>query len=312
MQQSKQNAKPKFLYQGALLLTAILWGGGFLFSQYGLDAGLSPTGLMLGRFIIAILLFAVFFGKKIIQNFKPEHLFGSAVIGALLFAAFFLQTVGLQYSTPSNNAFITASNVIMVPFLWWIFTKRRPPAIMFPASFLSFIGIAILSINFSNGFSIAVGDLITLASAVLFACQITATGLFARKIDPHVLVFFQFMVAGILSFFAFIFMDGNFASFASAPALISIGYLGIFSTGICFLLQTVAQVHVDSSKAAILLSTESLFGSLFSVLAGYDAITIQLLLGGGIIFFSVLLPEIVLAKKASASVANTNSAKTNS
>ena len=300
MQQPKQNTKPAFLYQGALLLTAILWGGGFLFSQIGLDAGLSPAGMMLGRFIIATLLFAIFFGKKIIQNFKPEHLIGSTVIGVLLFVAFLLQTVGLRYSTPSNNAFITASNVIMVPFLWWIFTKRRPPAIMFPASFLSFIGIAILSINFSNGFSIATGDLITLAAALLFACQITATGLFARKIDPHVLVFFQFVVAGLLSFVAFLFMDGNFSTFLAPKALFSIGYLGIFSTGVSFLLQTIAQVHVDSSKAAIILSTESLFGSLFSVLAGYDAITIQLLLGGSIIFFSVLLPEIVMGRKTKA------------
>lgn len=66
---------------------------------------------------------------------KKEHLKGGIVIGLFLFLAFYVQTVGLQYTTPSNNAFITASNVVMVPFLWWIISKKRPSLKIFISSF---------------------------------------------------------------------------------------------------------------------------------------------------------------------------------
>lgn len=294
MPKSNSPARRNFVYQAALLLVAIIWGGGFPFSQMALDSGLTPFGVMLGRFTIATLLFGLLFGRSILRNFQPGQLKGCLVIGILLFSAFLTQIIGLQLSSPSNNAFITASNVIMVPFLWWLFAKQRPPKIMFPASFLSLVGVSILSVNFTGGLSVAIGDVFTLLSAFLFASQIVATGLLARTIDPRVLVFTQFLVAGLLSLAAFLVFDGNFSVFGQAKSLLSVSYLGILSTGLCFLLQTIAQKHVHSAKAAILLSTEALFGALFSVLAGYDELSPQMVLGGGIVMCSVLLPEIYM------------------
>lgn len=70
----------------------------------------------------------------------------------------------LQYTTPSNNAFITAANVVIVPFLWWAISKKKPGAKFIVSSFLCLLGIGILSINFSEGFAFKIGDLMTLAA----------------------------------------------------------------------------------------------------------------------------------------------------
>ncbi len=74
-------------------------------------------------------------------------------------------------------------------------------------------------------------------------------------------------------------------------------YLGVFSTCLCYFLQTTAQKHVNSTKAAIILSTESLFGSIFSVLLGYDPLSAQMVVGGVIILASIILPEFSFGKK---------------
>ena len=281
----------------SLLLVAIIWGSGFVASQMALDANLSSAFIMFVRFAIATIIIGVVFYKDLKANMKKEHLKGGIVIGLFLFLAFYVQTVGLQYTTPSNNAFITASNVVMVPFLWWIISKKRPSLKIFISSFLCLLGIGILSFNFSTGISFKLGDLLTLLCVLLFACQIITTGVLAQKMDAKVVVFLQFAVATVLGFITFMLTDRNFAAFGSASGMAAVAYLGIFSTCLCYFLQTTAQQHVESAKAAIILATESLFGTVFSVILGYDKLTVNMVLGGLIILISILMTELKLPKK---------------
>ena len=278
--------------KGMILLTAIIWGAGFIVSQMALDAKLSAAAILLGRFSIAALLIFIVFSKDILKNFKIKHIKNGIIIGVFLFSAFFLQTTGLQYSTPSNNALITSANVVMVPFLWWAVSRKKPARIIFSASALCLIGVWILSVDFSSGLSLGLGDFLTLMCAVLFACQITATGVLTAKMDYKVLLFLQFAAASLCALAAFLFLDRDFTIFIQPDALFPLLYLGIFSTCICYFLQTKAQTRVSSSTAAILLSTEALSGSFFSVLAGYDALSPKLIAGGLIIFLSVILPDV--------------------
>lgn len=69
-------------------------------------------------------------------------------------------------------------------------------------------------------------------------------------------------------------------------------YLGLFSTCLCYFLQTLAQKHTTPAKAGVLLSTEGLFGSVFSVALGMEALTVNLVAGGLIILASVTLMEL--------------------
>lgn len=293
MENKKVQTVSKFL----LLLVAIIWGSGFIGSQMALDAQLSSAFIMFVRFAIATLIIGVVFFKDLKKNLKREHLKGGILIGLFLFLAFYVQTVGLKYTTPSNNAFITASNVVMVPFIWWVISKKRPSIKIFVSSFLCLIGIGILSLNFSQGFSFQVGDLLTLLCAFLFACQIVATGILAKQMDTKVVVFLQFAVATVCGFIMFMLTDRNFTAFASPKGMAAVIYLGVFSTCLCYFLQTTAQQHVDSSKAAIILATESLFGTIFSVALGYDRLTINMVVGGMIILASIILPELQISKK---------------
>ena len=275
----------------SLLVVAIIWGSGFIASQMALDAQMSSAFIMFVRFAIAALIVGIVFHKDLKKNMKKEHIKGGLLIGTFLFLAFYVQTVALQYTTPSNNAFITAANVVIVPFLWWAISKKKPGAKFIVSSFLCLLGIGILSINFSEGFAFKIGDLMTLGCAFLFACQIVTTGILALKMDAKVIVFLQFAVAAVWGFFAFLLTDGDFSSFLSSEGMGAVIYLGVFRT---YFLQTTAQQHVHSAKAAIILSTESLFGTIFSVLLGYDPLSPQMVVGGIIILISITMTEIKL------------------
>ncbi len=46
-------------------------------------------------------------------------------MGTALFLGFSLQIIGLQYTTPSKNAFLTATNVVIVPFIAFLICRKK-------------------------------------------------------------------------------------------------------------------------------------------------------------------------------------------
>lgn len=279
------------LADSSLILVAIIWGSGFIASQYAIDSGMSTSLIMAMRFTIAtVTLLAVFYKK--IREIQSSDLKKGVIAGILLFLAFYSQTLGLVFTTPSNNAFITATNVVMVPFISWMIFKKRPLLKSFLTAFSCLAGIGVLTYSHGSGFIFSIGDLFTLICAFFFAAHISYLDIVAKSMDVKILTLVQMATAAILSLLVLFLFD--FSSVRSADfstGLLPVIYLGLFSTCICFLVQTSAQKFTSSTKAAILLSTEGFFGSLFSVLLRMETLTVNLLIGGVIIIGSVILSE---------------------
>lgn len=278
----------------SLLLTSIIWGGGFVATKNGLEH-ITPLYLMAARFFIAVVLLSIIFYKKI-KTITLSEIKGGLIVGMFLFTAFVSQTIGLQFTTPSKQAFLTGTNVVIVPFLYWMVYKKRPDIFTYIGAFLCFIGIAALTYN--KGMHLNIGDMLTLLCAFLFAGHVVSTGYFAEKIDPIKLSVIQFTVAGILSLVGALIFE-KAPSAQNADGIYSILYLGVFSTCIAFVLQTIGQKYTTSTKAAIILSTEAVFGTLFSVLLLGDKFTFNMLLGCTLIFVSIIVVETKLGIKFS-------------
>lgn len=275
-----------------LLIMAFIWGTSFVFQKMALNADISPAALLFGRFFIAAVLWGIFGAKKIKANYQKGQWKTGVMLGAIFFGANLAQILGLQSTTPGNNAFISSANVVFVPFVCWLVTKKRPPAVLIMCAVLSFVGIGILSINPDNQFLFAPGDVLTLIGAVLFAAHIVAVSETATRIHVSVLAFMQFSVIAVLSFF-FLLAEGNgLQGFASPEGLMAMLYLGVLATGVGLTVQMIGQKYVPASMVGIIVSTESLFGSILSVVMGYDRLSTGLLLGGGIMFGSILLANI--------------------
>lgn len=72
-------------------------------------------------------------------------------------------------------------------------------------------------------------------------------------------------------------------------------YLGVFSTTLAFLVQTICQKRVDGIKTAIILSTEAVFGTLFSIILLHEVVTGRMIIGSMIIFTSIIMSETKLS-----------------
>ncbi|MEG1992174.1 MAG: DMT family transporter [Acetivibrio sp.] len=275
--------KKKMAVLGLILVT-IIWGGGFAASDIALKS-LTPFQIMTIRFFLATVILG---GISLPQmkNIKKEEIRAGILMGVALFAGFALQIIGLQYTTPSKNAFLTATNVVMVPFIAFLFYKKMVGWNGIIGAVMAIIGVGILSLE--QGFSLGLGDALTLAGAVGFAFQIFLTGEFAGKYRVLVLNSIQMGTALFLSLL-FLGVTGQVQVQATPSGWVSVLYLGIISTSITYLLQTNCQKYVDETKAAIILSMESVFGTLFSVILLHESITIRMVAGCVIILAAVFL-----------------------
>lgn len=275
-----------------LVIVTIIWGGGFVASDIALNE-LSPFEIMSYRFLIASIIMGVFAWRNLKTIRKDEIIYGS-ILGIALFSGFALQIIGLKYTTPSNNAFLTATNVVMVPFIAYFIGRKKLNKADTIGSFTALIGIGVLSLQ--SNFSIGAGDLFTLFCALGFAFQIYLTGIFGKKIRPSILNFLQMFTAFCLSIIGLLF-SGSINLSLSKQGFSAIIYLGIVSTALCYFLQTAAQKHVDETKSAIILSMEAVFGTLFSIILLGEKPNLKMVIGGIMILSAVLISELQFFKE---------------
>ncbi len=286
--------KSKHLPTLALMLTAIVWGAGFMAVQIALDSGFSEGLILLCRFVVAALVLLMVGGKRIFPVSRRDLLYG-LIAGFLLFLGFYVQTAGLRFTTPSNNGFFTSTNVIMVPFIAWMLQKKRPPVKLFFCCLMALTGFFILAWNPQVGFSVNLGDLLTLLCAFFFAFHIAILGVFSPLVDAVRLTFLQITFAGGFSLIAFLLWELPALSLVNwQSGLPAVVFLGLFATCLCFFVQTWAQGKTSSGKAAVILSCESLWCAVFSVMLGYERLSVQMVVGGLIIMGAVCLLELDL------------------
>lgn len=280
------NKRKSILADMSLLLVAIVWGGGFVATKDALNT-VAPFYIVAIRFIIATLLLCIVFWKKI-KVITKKDIKAGVVVGMFLFGGFATQTVGLQYTTPGKQAFLTATYVVIVPFLSWMINKKRPDMYSIISAFITLIGIGMLSLQ--NSLYIGLGDSLTLLCAISFAAQIVAIGFYTADVDPVVLTIIQLAVCGISSAAVAVVFE-PVPREIGMQGIMSILYLGLFSTMLGLIIQNVAQKYTSETHAAIILSLESLFGCLLSVILLGELFTSKMVWGSIFIFIAVITSE---------------------
>ena len=274
----------KYLAIFGLILVTVIWGGGFVASDMALGS-LSPFQIMTVRFGIGTVLMGVISFKHL-KGIKKEELYAGFLLGCTLFLGFACQIVALQYTTPSKNAFLTATNVVMVPFIAFIICRKKVNTTGIVGAIMAIVGVGVLSLN--RTLSLGFGDGLTLVCAVGFALQIFFTGEFVAKYGASVLNFILMGTAFLLSGIILTAL-GEWKFTATTQGWLSVLYLGVVSTTLTYLLQTSCQKYIDETKAAIILSMESVFGTLFSILILHETVTLKMILGCIIILAAVLI-----------------------
>ncbi len=251
-----------------LLLAALIWGTAFVAQKEGNEA-VGPLTFVAGRFLLSALLLAPLAWRESGRSQKLGRRDGllAGAIGACLLSASALQQIGLNSTSVTNAGFITALYIAFVPLAAWLIVKTKVTNLVVVACAVSLAGAWLLARHGhrdggGHPAHLALGDLLVLGSAALFALHIVLVSIFLKRAGrPFFLCVTQYAVCAALgAILAGLFESLRWA--AAQAALPSIAYTGILSGGIGFTLQIVAQRHTPATEAALIMSMESVFAAI--------------------------------------------------
>lgn len=284
---------PLGVWKLVMLGCAAIWGGSFVVIKGALDA-VPAAWLMCIRFSLATCVLALLFHRRLARTLDRRHLVAGIVLGVVEGSAFVVQNIGLTYTTPGRNAFLTALYCVLVPFIDWVVSRRRPGANSLVAAVLAVAGVGALSLGDDLSLSLGLGDWLTLLSAVLFGVQIVLVSHYAAEgLDVLTLTVGQMAFSAVAALpFALVLEEPPAAS-SFTPALWgALCYLVLLSSCVCFVGQNLAQERLDPAEAALLSSMESVFAVLASVLFYHEVVTPAMAVGFALILCAVLASEL--------------------
>ena len=289
---------PTWGYKALIVLATIIWGFSFVVMKDAVEV-IPPAWLLGIRFTFAGVLLLAVLARRVRKHFSGRALLYGAILGVFDFLAFWLQTLGLQHTTPGINAFLTATYCVIVPFAWWFVAHKRPTIFNVGAAVLAIAGIWLVSVSGSGEtLSIGLGEGLTLGCAVVFAVHIVLVSKFSRTCDALVLTVFQFIAEGLLGLATGAATETFPGMAAFTPSVVGqILFLAVFASVVAFGIQNVSLAHVPPAQASLLLSLESVFGVLFSILLYGEQMTLRLVIGFVLIFAAIVISETLPLKE---------------
>lgn len=288
-----------------LFLTAMIWGSAFLAQQSGM-AHIGPFTMQAVRYTLAGLVLLPFiavcdktgrFTRKPANAAERKLQYGvGALCGVLLCCGSIFQQYGLLYTSVGKSGFITALYIVLVPLIGLLF-GRKTDIFTWIYALIAVVGLYILSIG--SGFSINLGDGLTLICTVFFALHILVIDTFSARVDGVRLACTQFFVCAALSCVGMFVLEAP-----SWRAILSgwfpIVYAGVMSGGVAYTLQILGQQSVPPTLASMIMSLESVFAALFGWLIGGQTLTLRELLGCAVMFAAIVLSQLPRPQKKAA------------
>lgn len=289
---------------GLLLLTAFIWGSAFVAQKVGADIGtFTYNGIRTfigGLVLIPVILFLDSRSKKKnpIDSRSTEQkaadkkllIIGGLCCGAALFVASTLQQYGISFTTAGKAGFITSLYAVIVPIMSILLGKKVRP-IVWLCVLCGACGLYLLCIPKGSGFHLHVGDLFVLICAFAFAVHILVIDYFSPKVNGVKMSCIQFLFAGAVGIVCmFIFENPDISSILTA--WLPIVYGGVFSCGIAYTLQIVAQADADPTEASLILCLESVFSVITGAIILGESMDMRGLLGCALIFGAVIVSQL--------------------
>lgn len=294
-----------------LVLTTFLWGLSFPLMKSWQDAAVGCPGgkvvasatVILVRMVLGLALLAVVRFDLFRRPTRQAHLRGT-VVGIAFFVGFELQVLGLAWTSPAMSGFITSLGSAWVPLLVWLLWRTKVPPLALLGIGLGLLGTALLPEKDSEtGWTLNVGDLLTLLASMLFAVEILLLDRLGQNVPAGHLTVSFFAVTAFLSLLLALggsAFDGGVSSWLrwlidllSRPGTaLDVGIMTVFCTVLAFHWMNVYQPQVSASRAALIYLLEPVFATIFSIAWGKDQLTTRLLLGGGIILGGNLLVDL--------------------
>lgn len=292
------------------IITAMIWGSSFVaqststehIGAFTFNAARSFVGFL--ALLVVVQIFRMVRKEPEVQQTQEEKkagrkelVLGGICCGIALALACNLQQLGMVAgASAGKTSFITTLYVVLVP-ICGLFLKKRVSPTVWISVLLAVAGLYCLCIK--DSFSIAPSDLLVMLCAFGYTLHILVIDYFTQKVDGVKMSCIQFLSCAVLSaILMLIFEHPTWADIT--PCIGSILYVGVFSSGVAYTLQILAQKDSNPTIVALLLSLESVFGAVSGAIFLHETMTGKELVGCVLMLIAVVLAQIEFPSKKKA------------
>lgn len=270
----------------ALVLVTCVWGWTFVAIHDAVET-LAPSAFVGYRFTGAALVLGLAL-LPVLGRITATEVVGGLLAGAVLFAGYALQTVGLSSTTPSNAGFITGMSVVFTPLLLFTFLRVRPAPRQVGSVLLATVGLGLVTLR---GLEPHRGDVLVLGCALAFAVHITVLSVLSPRAHAGRLTLVQLATVGVLGL-AWAGGTGEVTVPATTQVWVALGVTALVASAFAYWVQTRAQATVPPNRIAVIFALEPVFGGLFGYWLAGDRLTPLNLVGAAVILAAMLLTEV--------------------
>ncbi len=283
--------KIKFKNTLMLFVCAFFWGFGFAVQSSAMDYvgpfTFNTLRFLLG-FIVTYLICLHIDKASLSRKERLNELDGGFKCGIIYFFAVSVLQFGVKYTSVGKCSFISILYIVLIP-LYYCIKFKKLNIIIFISVIVAVVGFYFLCIE--ETFSLEIGDLIVLISAIIFTVHIIIISKYTNKYNPIRLTSYQFLITTFLSSICmFIFEKPTVSNILATKHTIL--FSGLLPCALANTLQFYGQKDYDTSVACLILSFEGVFGALGGFVLLGDSLTEIEIFGCILIFIAILIPQI--------------------
>jgi len=280
----------------AVISAMIFWGLTFVAFKFAVTS-FRPITIVFFRLLVSIFfLFGFALAFKRLNKIKRKDQKWFLLLALVEPFFYFLgEAYGLTMVTATVGAVIISTIPLLVPFGAYYFFREKLTPMNYLGLVISFGGVLLVVLTRSGGLAADWKGVLLMFVAVLSAVSYTMiVKVLAEDYTPITITAYQSFY-GLLMFIPLflIFEVPNLDfSHVSGHSLLAIGYLGVFGSGICFILITIGIRELGAARANIFGNLIPVVTAIVSFFLLKESMPLMKILGIFIVILGLLLSQI--------------------
>lgn len=286
-----KNTEP-IKYGSFILLQSVIYGFGNPLTKVAYES-VTPFWLLTFRFALALLIFFIFFGKRIASRLRTARLAQYLPASLCMAIAYITCNLALNWTSATNVGFLMSLPVLFAPLLSVVVLRQKYNFKFLPLQIIVTAGLYLLCCN-DGQFTLNLGDFCALITAVALSGALVFGKKSLESLDAVTISAAQAGVTALLSLVCALAFDDLRVVPQIAPAAWAVVvYLAVTCTCIAYVLQNSALAHLSSGTVSMLQCTQPLLTAACSFLILGETLSFRGILGGVIIIGSILAANLM-------------------
>jgi drug/metabolite transporter (DMT)-like permease len=269
----------------ALLAITAIWGWTFLIVKQAISR-VPVMDFLAVRFTVATIVMIVLRPVSL-RNMTRRGLWRAIVLGIVLGLGYITQTYGLLSASAAVVGFITGMFVVFTPVVGWVWLRHQISGNTWLAVAMASVGLALLGLH---GWSVGVGELLTLGCALFLAIHIVGLGKWSSQHEPYSFALMQIAAVAVISVVAAV--PGGITLPSDTGIWVAISVTAVLATALAFLVQTWAQSLLSPTHTAVVMTMEPVFAGVFAVVIGGEHLTWRIIGGAACVLAAMFIVQL--------------------